>query len=169
MIPPTIGVFHDSTSRCERPLTRERVYQWTVEELHRDLLSNTAAVKNFVPDINELVEVLEGLYRVRFSSRKSDAGFRLDKVEGEMTIFCRGIDMMVGQVARLPLDRDARRREERRAIETYVIHEIYHIVQRLVDFEDVQRLKESAGPQMLGQIDLVADVTSPHGVVRVEC
>ncbi|WP_164901027.1 hypothetical protein, partial [Mesorhizobium sp. M7A.F.Ca.CA.004.04.2.1] len=46
------------------------------------------------------------------------------------------------------------------AVSIYLFHEMQHVAQRMVDFADVQTLKQTAGPHKLGELDVIADAVA---------
>ncbi|MBZ9885247.1 hypothetical protein LB535_23200 [Mesorhizobium sp. CA10] len=54
------------------------------------------------------------------------------------------------------------------AFSLYFFHEAHHISQRLIEFEDVQAMKRTAGEDKLGEIDLLADTVAAQLFAAIE-
>lgn len=151
---------------CLRPLNPSRVCLWIIRELQRDLIVHEGRIRRFVTGYDDVLKPLKGVKSFALTQEAGEAAFVLDKKSGRMAISSQGLDRMISQAAKLERGRLGRA-NKRLAVETYVAHEVVHIGQNLADFADVQDIKISAGVELLGQMDLMADIRAGSVVAGV--
>lgn len=105
-------------------------------------------------------------HKLDVSDKLGDAGFNQDKARSELVFSTDALRRMWSVVDQLPLAANATQEElaalRRRSIALYVLHETYHIVQNLAEYELAQTLKQAYGADELSKFDLVADVVAAN-------
>lgn len=140
--------------------------------LQRDLVGFTPRLSRAVPDFRARFAPVLAAHPLPFQIKKlrDDGAFA---VASRQLIF----NLNSFRLFHAPIDRMERQRliapdnatiARQIAIEQLIIHEMTHLTIGLISFEDVQHLKTLMGPNVLGELDLIADTTAARICARLE-
>lgn len=110
---------------------------------------------------------LSHVERVRIADL-GERGFIFDREASSLTLGIGGLNLVLEQGIERGFDGLELNTFCEIALALYLFHEWHHVGQGLADFADVQALKQTAGPDKLGELDLSADAISAQIFALIE-
>lgn len=140
--------------------------------LQRDMVGFAPRLSRVVPDFRARFAPALAAYPLPFQIKKlrDDGAFAVATRQlvfnlNSFRLFHAPIDRMERQ-GLITADNASIARQI--AIEQLIVHEMTHLTVGLINFEDVQHLKTLMGPNILGELDLIADATAARICARLE-
>lgn len=139
----------------------EGEWQQTADTVMRYFRENAGKILKIVsPEAVPTVRRLLEFDRIEVSSDLGDAGFVLDRSSDRLKLSVGGLNLIYAAGEEREFSKLAEEAFCEVALSLYLFHEAHHVTQGLIEHEDVQRLKRTAGYDKLGEIDLIADAVA---------
>jgi hypothetical protein len=157
-----------------RPASPRLFVKDTALALQNELVARGSQLSRCVPDFgSRYLPVLRKFIRpFRVEAIATDAAFEADLNERQLTFSKASFEMFHRPINEaeayglIPPEIATIARQI--ASEQLIVHELAHIPQGIVHFEDVEALKTLVSPMVLGEFDLVADASAARLCARLE-
>jgi len=143
-------------------------WQKAADNVVNNLKSRAARAARMVsPDAAATIIRVLGIKSISISDSLGDAGFRLSEDGTIMELSLNGLNLIASAGAGKKYWGWDKEEFLEFAVSLYLFHEVHHIVQKLIRFDDVQLLKRTAGKHKLSEFDLIADIIAAQIVAAI--
>lgn len=143
-------------------------WQRTAKRVIADLRKHVILARRLSsPDAAATIGRLLSIESIRVSDDLGDAGFALSNDGKQIDISLTALNLIESQGRKTNYDGLDKEDFREFALSLYLFHEMHHVVQGLISFEDVQLLKRTAGIHKLGEMDVIADIVAAQVVAAI--
>ncbi|MEP9397986.1 hypothetical protein [Mesorhizobium sp. KR2-14] len=133
-------------------------WQTVADKIVAEVTQNRESAIALLPNGAKRAAGILSTLEVSVSDALNDAGFRLH--DNRLEISAGGLNLIYEVGKQNDFGGLAEEEFCKVALQLYLFHEIHHVAQGLIEFEDVQALKRTAGPDKLGELDVIADTVA---------